>query len=82
MSDDGAIPKIEGSLVKLKGIYIIYVFFNIKRGFYHLGDSCSSFLYKINIISAAGLWGINVSDEYFLVRKYLKRLLSFEGFVF
>ena len=33
MSDDGAIPKIEGPLLKLKGIYIIYVFFNIKRGF-------------------------------------------------
>ena len=70
MSDDGAIPKIEGSLVKLKGIYLIYVSFNIKRGFYHLGDSCTNVLNKINIISAAGLWGIKVSDEYFLVRQY------------
>ena len=70
MSDDGAIPKIEGSLVKLKGIHIIYVSFNIKSGFYHLGDSYSIVLNKINIISAAGHWGINVSDEYFLVRQY------------
>ena len=73
MSDDGAIRKIEGSLVKLKGNYIykyIYVSFNIKRGFYHFGDSCSNVLHKINIVSAADLWGINVSDEYFLVRTY------------
>ena len=82
MSDDGAIPKIEGSLVKLKGIYIIYVSFNIKRGFYHLGNSCLNILHKINIVSSAGLWGINVSDEYFLVRQYLKRLLSFGGYEF
>ena len=33
-----------------------------------MGDSCSNVLNKINIISAAGLWGINVSDEHFLVR--------------
>jgi hypothetical protein len=33
-----------------------------------LGDSCSNVLNKINIISAAGLLGINVSDEHFLVR--------------
>ena len=94
----------------------IFLFANLKRGFYHFGDSCSNvlkneyhcstslgnkcerrtfscsrvgsfwrciFIYpqyctisssdnvlnKINIISAAaGLWGINVSDEYFLVR--------------
>ena len=70
MSDDGAIPKIEGSLVKLKGVYILYVSFKIKRGFYQLGDSCSFVLNEINIISAAGHWGINMSDEYFLVRQY------------
>ena len=74
MSDDGAILKIAGSLVKLKGkyiyIYIYYVSFNIKRGFYHLGNSCLNILHKINIVSSAGLWGINVSDEYFLVRQY------------
>ena len=46
----------------------IFLFANIKRGFYHLGDSCSNVLNKINIISAAGLWGINVSDEYCLFR--------------
>merc|ERR1711872_1202703 len=57
----------------------IFVSFNIKRGFYYLGGSFEDvFLFipnlhnvlnKINIISAAaGLWGINVSDDYFYVR--------------
>ena len=48
----------------------MYVSFNIKRGLYHFGDSCSNVLNKINIISAAGLWWINVNDEYILVRQY------------
>ena len=46
----------------------MYVSFKIKRGFYHLGDLCSNVLNKIKIISAGGLWGINVSETYFLVR--------------
>ena len=75
MSDDGAIPKIEGPLLKLKGIYIIYVFFNIKRGFHHLGDSCSNVFNKINIISASGLWGINVSA----IRKIEGSLVKLKG---
>ena len=56
MSDDGASRKIEVSLVKLKET----ISFNIKRGFYHLRDSCSNFLNKIIIISAENLsFGIN-----------------------
>ena len=51
-------------------MYIYYVSYNIKRGFYYFGDSSSNVLNEINIVSAAGLWGINVSDEYFLVRQY------------
>jgi len=92
-----------GSFWNSVGIYI-YVSFNIKRGFYYLGDSenyvylyiylylsilkeafiiwgvvfedvflfipnLHNVLNKIHIISAAaGLWGINVSDDYFYVR--------------
>ena len=56
-------------------IYIyIYLSFNIKRGFHHLGDSCS-ILNKINIISASGLWGINVSA----IRKIEGSLVKLKG---
>ena len=34
---------------------ICIISFNIKRGFYQLGDSCSNVLRKIDIVSAAGL---------------------------
>ena len=36
----------------------------------NLRDSCSNVLNKNKIISAGGLWGINFSDEYFLVCQY------------
>ena len=44
---------------------IIFLCANIKRGFYHFGDSCS----VLKKISGASIRGINVSDEYFLVRE-------------
>ena len=71
MSDDGAFSKIKREL------YIIYMYvsFNIKRGFHHLGDSCSNVLNKINIISASGLWGINVTA----IRKIEGYLIKFKG---
>ena len=53
----------------------MYVSFNIKRGFIHLGDSCSNVLNKINIISASGLWGINVSA----IRKIEGSLVKLKG---
>ena len=51
----------------------------LKEGLYHFGDSCSNVLNKINIISASGFWGINVSKEHFL---YRGRILFGDVFLF
>ena len=52
----------------------IYLSFNIKRGFHHLGIRVLS-LNKSNIISASSLWGINVSA----IRKIEGSLVKLKG---
>ena len=68
---------VDGAFSNIKREFkiIMYVSFNIKRGFHHLGDSCSNVLNKINIISASGLWGINVSA----IRKIEGSLVKLKG---